>query len=129
MQLEEQGWFSASAYKSLQGLRVRRGTIFGILLLVGAGIWTMLSHGTLRKGRRKLAAECALHRPASPWNPREMCRADKLIGARFPDWESRPARTIRWLWIATRSRRSTRTSIRLTYVKIIEPGSSDYRSR
>jgi preprotein translocase SecE subunit len=48
--LEEQGWFSAKSYKALQGMRVRRGTIFGILLLVGAGIWTMLSHATLRKG-------------------------------------------------------------------------------
>ncbi len=48
--LEEQGWFSAKPYKPLQGVRVRRGTIFGILLLVGAGIWTMLAHNTLRRG-------------------------------------------------------------------------------
>ncbi len=50
VRLEEQGWFTAKPYKALQGLRVRRGTIFGILLLVGAGIWTLLAHGTLRKG-------------------------------------------------------------------------------
>jgi hypothetical protein len=50
VRLEEQGWFTIKPYKSMQGLRVRRGTIFGILLLVGAGIWTMLAHGTLRRG-------------------------------------------------------------------------------
>jgi preprotein translocase SecE subunit len=48
--LEHGGWFHATAYKSNQGQRVRRGTIFGILLLVGAGIYTLISHGTLRRG-------------------------------------------------------------------------------
>jgi preprotein translocase SecE subunit len=50
IQGEEQGWLHARPYKPLQGVRVRRGTTFGILLLIGAGIWTMLAHGTLRKG-------------------------------------------------------------------------------
>jgi preprotein translocase SecE subunit len=50
IRFEEQGWFYAAAYKPLQGLRVRRGTIFGLLLLVGAGIYTLISHGTLKKG-------------------------------------------------------------------------------
>ncbi len=50
VRLEGQGWFSAKAYKPLQGLRVRRGTIFGILVLVAAGIYTMLTHGTLTHG-------------------------------------------------------------------------------
>jgi len=45
--LESAGWFSATSYKSNQGQKVRRGTIFGILLLVGAGIYTMLSHNVL----------------------------------------------------------------------------------
>jgi len=52
--LEEGGWFSATAYKSNQGLRVRRATIAGILLLVGAGIYTLISHGSLRKGSPNL---------------------------------------------------------------------------
>jgi len=47
--LETAGWFGTSSYKANQGLRVRRGTIFGILLLVGAGIYTMLAHGVLRR--------------------------------------------------------------------------------
>lgn len=48
--LEDQGWFHATAYKPQQGQRVRRGTILGILLLAGAGIYTMLSHQVLKRG-------------------------------------------------------------------------------
>ncbi len=44
---EEQGWFSGTNYKKNQGARVRRGTILGILLLIGSGVWTMVSHNTL----------------------------------------------------------------------------------
>jgi preprotein translocase SecE subunit len=44
---EEQGWFSGTAYKKNQGLKVRRGTILGILLLFGSGVWTLVSHNTL----------------------------------------------------------------------------------
>lgn len=47
---ENQGWFSSTAYKKQQGMKVRRGTILGILVLVGAGIWTMLAHNTLAQG-------------------------------------------------------------------------------
>jgi preprotein translocase SecE subunit len=36
---EDQGWFSANSYKASQGLRVRRGTMLGILLIVGSGVW------------------------------------------------------------------------------------------
>jgi preprotein translocase SecE subunit len=45
--LDEGGWFSATAYKPSQGQKVRRGTIFGILVLVAAGIYTMISHNTV----------------------------------------------------------------------------------
>ena len=45
---EEQGWFSANSYKRSQGQRVRRGTILGILILVGCGIYSLESHGTLK---------------------------------------------------------------------------------
>jgi preprotein translocase SecE subunit len=44
------GWFSTKAYKSNQGQRVRRATILGILLVIGAGIYTMLSHQVLARG-------------------------------------------------------------------------------
>src|SRR5262249_10148346 len=35
MAIEEQGWFTPTAYKRSQGQRVRRGTILGILVLAG----------------------------------------------------------------------------------------------
>jgi preprotein translocase SecE subunit len=44
---EEAGWFSTKPYKANQGVRVRRGTILGILLLAGAGIYTLVNHKTL----------------------------------------------------------------------------------
>jgi preprotein translocase SecE subunit len=48
VRIEHQGWFEATAYKRQQGLRVRRGTMLGILLIVGAGIYTLISHGKLQ---------------------------------------------------------------------------------
>jgi len=33
----------------LQGQRVRRGTILGILLLAGSGVYTMMNNGFLRR--------------------------------------------------------------------------------
>jgi len=36
---EAQGWFAAASYKASQGLRVRRGTMLGIMILVGSGVW------------------------------------------------------------------------------------------
>ncbi len=50
IQLDEQGWFSATPYKGLQGQRVRRGTILGVLVIVGAGIYALVSRGTLQRG-------------------------------------------------------------------------------
>jgi preprotein translocase SecE subunit len=44
VQFEDQGWFTAAPYKRSQGLRTRRGTILGILLLAGCGIYTLVSH-------------------------------------------------------------------------------------
>jgi preprotein translocase SecE subunit len=50
LKLEEQGWFSATVFKGQQGVKVRRGTIFGMLLIVGSGIWTLVSNHTLERG-------------------------------------------------------------------------------
>ncbi len=44
---EAQNWFSTTTLKKNQGVKVRRGTILGILLLFGSGVWTMISHNTL----------------------------------------------------------------------------------
>jgi preprotein translocase SecE subunit len=48
--VEEQGWFSTTAYKRSQGLRVRRGTIVGLLVLAGAGIFTLVNSKRLDAG-------------------------------------------------------------------------------
>jgi preprotein translocase SecE subunit len=45
--LEEQGWFSAKSYKRVLGMKVRRLTILGILLLLGSGIYSMTAQGLL----------------------------------------------------------------------------------
>jgi preprotein translocase SecE subunit len=44
---EDQNWFRSARYKGSQGQRVRRATMLGILLLAGAGIYSLYSHGTL----------------------------------------------------------------------------------
>src|SRR5262249_31782813 len=44
------GWFSWNIYKGSQGRVVRRGTMAGILILVGCGIFTLLTHHTLEGG-------------------------------------------------------------------------------
>jgi preprotein translocase SecE subunit len=45
--IEDQGWFNASAYKKSQGLRVRRGTVVGLLAVAFCGIWTLVTHKSL----------------------------------------------------------------------------------
>jgi len=45
--LDGQGWFNSKAYKANQGLRVRRLTILGLLLVVGSGVYTMIEHKSL----------------------------------------------------------------------------------
>jgi preprotein translocase SecE subunit len=47
---ENQGWFSTTSYKPLQGLRVRRGTILGLLVIAGCGVYTLYITGSLRRG-------------------------------------------------------------------------------
>src|SRR5207253_1884752 len=50
VQVEEQGWFHAVQYKGNQGLRVRRGTVMGVMVLAICGVITMINHGILRTG-------------------------------------------------------------------------------
>lgn len=59
VRLEEAGWFHATPYKSNQGQKVRRGTVLGLLLIVGAGIYTMVTHNVLGRG----AADWAINLP------------------------------------------------------------------
>ncbi len=123
VRLEEQGWFTPRPYKALQGLRVRRGTIFGILLLVGSGIWTMLAHGTLRKGAPDWQLDI-------PFTGRVVVEStgdvpEDTLNKYLPDWKSR------WESHSLIVDRYTIQEINrsvdpATHVKIIEPGSSDF---
>lgn len=45
--LEEQGWFSIAQYKRSLGLRVRRLTILGILLIGGSGVYSLYFQGII----------------------------------------------------------------------------------
>lgn len=127
--LEEQGWFSARPYKALQGVRVRRGTVFGILLLVGAGIWTMLSHGTLRKG----SPDWQLNVPftgrvvvESQGDVRTEAFAEKLKNV--PDWETRLQEHTLVVDRFTLQEINRNNVDPDRFVKIIEPGSTDFRA-
>lgn len=42
--VDQGGWLDTHVHKRTQGLRVRRLTILGILLIAGTGIWTMMTH-------------------------------------------------------------------------------------
>ena len=124
IRLEEQGWFTPKPYKMLQGVRVRRGTIFGILLLVGSGIWTMLAHNTLRKGALDWQLDI-------PFTGRVVVQStgdvpENTLSKHVPDWKSR------WESGSLVLDRYTLQEINrrvdpATHVKIIEPGSSDYK--
>jgi preprotein translocase SecE subunit len=124
--LEEQGWFTFRPYKALQGVRVRRGTIFGMLLLIGAGIWTILSHGTLRRGPQEWQLNV-------PFTGRIILESkgdvpDDVLDKYVPDWKS-PLLEHRHTLVVDRS---TFQEINKSVdpdrkVKIIEPGSTDFR--
>jgi preprotein translocase SecE subunit len=49
-QVDDQGWFHATPFKPNQGVRVRRGTIVALLVLVVCGIYTMLNHKPFGSG-------------------------------------------------------------------------------
>lgn len=57
---EDQGWFTSRPFKASQGMKVRRGTILGLLILAGCGVYTMINHGWLRG-----ASDWILHVPFS----------------------------------------------------------------
>jgi preprotein translocase SecE subunit len=42
--VEDQGWFHANPFKASQGIRVRRGTVVGVLTLGICGIVTLINH-------------------------------------------------------------------------------------
>jgi preprotein translocase SecE subunit len=47
--VDQGGWLDTHTHKRTQGLRVRRLTMLGILLIAGTGIWTLMNHNYLPK--------------------------------------------------------------------------------
>lgn len=45
--LEEAGWFDFKSYKRNQGVKVRRFTILGVILLLGSGVYTMVHNNII----------------------------------------------------------------------------------
>ena len=52
--LEELGLFHTFSYKRMQGVRVRRMTLIGLLLIGFTGIYTLISRGTLGTGNWRM---------------------------------------------------------------------------
>jgi preprotein translocase SecE subunit len=48
--LEEQGWFSTASYKRSQGVRARRYTMIGLLLVGWTGVYSAMAHETFGRG-------------------------------------------------------------------------------
>ncbi len=80
IEFEAQGWLTAKAYKPLQGVRVRRGTLIGLLIIAGTGIYSMLNHNVLPAGDWQLNV---------PFTGKVTLEGDGDVGpeldARFPD--------------------------------------------
>jgi preprotein translocase SecE subunit len=124
-QLEGQGWFSAKPYKPMQGVRVRRGTIFGVLLLIGAGIWTMLAHNTLSKGspnwQLNIPFTGLVHVESTGDVPEE------TLAKYIPDWKSHLEAEN--LVVDRFTLQEVNKSVDpAAFVKIFEPGSTDYHT-
>ena len=48
--VEEQGWFHTNSFKSTQGLKVRRYTLVGVLIVGWTGAWSLYHHMALGTG-------------------------------------------------------------------------------
>jgi preprotein translocase SecE subunit len=55
VRVEESGWFSNEPFKGNQGVRVRRATVLGILVIGFSGIYTLVSHRWFAPGRDGLS--------------------------------------------------------------------------
>jgi preprotein translocase SecE subunit len=78
---DEQGWFTAARYKPSQGLRVRRATMLGLLVLFAAGIYAMINHGTLASGPGQWAVRIPFTDVAVTILPDVRFTAPLLLGA------------------------------------------------
>lgn len=78
--IEDQGWFSWETFKQSQGSKVRRGTIVGLLLLFGSGIYSISRNDTFAKGSADWNVDL-------PFTGKILIEADK-VGDTLPILES-----------------------------------------
>lgn len=64
---ENQGWFTSDRYKQNQGLRVRRATMLGLLVILGAGVFVLHAHSTLYVPSPPAPPAWVLHVPFTNW--------------------------------------------------------------
>lgn len=67
IQAEDAGWFHATTFKPNQGLRVRRATVMGIMVLVFCGVYTLINHGTLKTGEVWIEVAGTKAIESDPW--------------------------------------------------------------
>lgn len=82
---EEQGWFSTTTFKKNQGMRVRRGTILGLLILFGSGVFTLVSHKTLERGPANWDVNIPFTGKVTI-TPETVGDAGPLLAAKYPGW-------------------------------------------
>jgi len=127
---EEQGWFSAHAYKPLQGVRVRRGTILGLLLIAGAGVYTLLSHGSLDPARNaRVPEDWALNVPFTgtvsvvrPGDIGSETDEGKVIDPRFKDVSPEKPLTLDRYEVRDVNEAAVRN-----YARVTDPGATDLK--
>jgi preprotein translocase SecE subunit len=85
VRFESAGWFRAQSYKPQQGQKVRRGTILGILLLLGAGIWTLWNHKILERGSENWEIGIPFTGTVRDIDPGD---AEPALGKEYPNWRA-----------------------------------------
>jgi preprotein translocase SecE subunit len=125
IQMEEQGWFSATSFKPQQGLRVRRGTIFGILCVVGAGLFTMWSRHTLERGPADYQIDI-------PFTAKVLITGDTVgdagekLSQMFPnDWDAAKGRLVQPVWLTRYQLRDINDDLSRK-VRIRNPGAANF---
>ncbi len=81
---EGAGWFNARSYKPQQGQKVRRGTILGLLFLLGAGIYTMVAHNVLAGGSPDWQIGIPFTGTTVHISPGD---ARSMLDEKYPNWE------------------------------------------
>ncbi len=118
---EEQGWFSATSFKRSQGQRVRRGTMVGILVLAGCGIWALdPTHNP------RLSGSWAINIPfTGKAQVTALNDAVATLGSKVPTDENGQPQLPHTVDLGTF--RQKNAELKSGYVKVDDPGDSELR--